>query len=117
MEFFEYLSKLDLSGVNIFGVENGSIVTPNTPLLTLEGPINQIQLIETTLLNLTNYPTLIATHAYKLRMLYPNKILIEDGSEYGQSPNGSISGSKYSFIGGVDCTNIQLEFRHYINVS
>lgn len=94
-----------MSRVNIFGVDNGSIVTPNTPLLILEGPINELQIVETTLLNLTNYPTLIASHAYKLKMLYPDKILIEDGSEYGQSPNGSISGCKYSIIGGVNCSN------------
>jgi nicotinic acid phosphoribosyltransferase len=88
--------------VNIYGVANGSIVTPNTPLLTLEGPINQIQLIETTLINLTNYPSLIASLAYKLRILYPDIVLVEDGSQYGQSPNGSLSGCKYSYIGTVN---------------
>ena len=97
---------MDLSELKIYGVGNGSIVMPNTPLLTLEGPINQIQLIETTLINLTNYPSLVATHAFRLRMLYPDKVLIEDGSEYGQSPNGSLCGIKYSYIGSVNSNRL-----------
>ena len=93
---------MDLSELRIFGVDNGGIVMPNTPLLTLEGPINQIQVMETTLINLTNYPSLIASLSFRLRMLYPDKILIEDGSEFGQSPNGSLCGVKHSYIGTVN---------------
>ena len=57
-EFFEYLLKLDCSQVTIQSVAQGSIVFPRTPLLIVSGPLLVTQLLETTLLNLVNYPHL-----------------------------------------------------------
>jgi len=103
-EFFEYLEKMNMSDIKIYGFNNGEFVLPNEPLLTLEGTLDKIQIIETTLLNLTNYPTLISSLSSKLHTIFKNKILIEDGSINSQSPNGAIMGIKYSHIGGIEST-------------
>lgn len=88
--------------MKIYGFNNGDIVIPNEPLFRLEGPLVKIQILETTLLNLCNYPTLIATLANKLKKKYKNVKLIEDGVNKAQTSLGGLLGSKYSFIGGVD---------------
>ena len=103
MKFFDYLKEFDLKDIKIFGFNNGDVIIPNEPLLKLEGPLAKVQILETTLLNLCNYPTLISTLSNKLKNKFKNIILIEDGINYAQSGLGGLLGSKYGFIGGVDC--------------
>jgi nicotinate phosphoribosyltransferase len=106
---------MDMSDVKIYGFKNAEVVLPNEPLFTIEGTLDKVQLIETTFLNLTNYPTLISSLAMKLRLNtnYKNKIFIEDGSKYAQSPNGSVIGVKYAYIGGVDKTTNLLASKYF----
>ena len=79
----------------------------------MEGPLAKIQILETSLLNLCNYPTLIATLANKLKKKFKNINLIEDGINYAQTGLGGLLGSKYSFIGGIDCKKL-LFFNLYL---
>jgi nicotinate phosphoribosyltransferase len=65
-EFFDWLQQLDCSRTQIYAMKEGSIVFPREPLLRIEGPLAVGQLLETTLLNLTNYPSLIATNAARM---------------------------------------------------
>ncbi len=53
--FFDYLEKLDLSGVTIWAIDEGSSAFPDLPLLVVKGPLVVCQLLETPLLNLINY--------------------------------------------------------------
>ena len=66
--FFEYLKKIDASQVRIFAVDEGSIVFPAVPLIRIEGPLMIIQLLETPLLNLINYASLVTTNAARFRV-------------------------------------------------
>ncbi len=92
-----------MNDLNIYGFKNAEIILPNEPLFRLEGTLAKVQILETTLLNLCNYPTLIACLANKLRSIFGEEIkLIEDGSKFGQSAFGSLLGVKYSCVGGVD---------------
>ena len=65
-EFFEYLSKVNCSQVKIQSVAQGSVVFPRVPLLIVSGPMLVVQLLETTMLNLVNYPSLVATNASRM---------------------------------------------------
>lgn len=92
-----------MNDIKIYGFKNAELILPNEPLFRLEGPLAKVQILETTLLNLCNYPTLIATLANKLKAIFGEDTnLIEDGNNYGQTPFGSILGAKYSCIGGVN---------------
>jgi nicotinate phosphoribosyltransferase len=64
--FFQYLLQLDSSKVQLYALPEGTVAFPRIPLLVLQGPIIMGQLLETTLLTLVNYPSLVATNAARM---------------------------------------------------
>lgn len=66
--FFDWLKSVDCSKIEIHGATDGSIVFPNEPLLRLHGPFALLQLLETPLINLTNFATLLTTNASRLKL-------------------------------------------------
>ncbi|XP_049709692.1 nicotinate phosphoribosyltransferase isoform X1 [Elephas maximus indicus] len=99
--FFAHLRALDCSGVTVRALPEGSLAFPGVPLLQVSGPLLVVQLLETPLLCLVSYASLVATNAARLRLIAgPKKRLLEMGLRRAQGPDGGLTASTYSYLGG-----------------
>ncbi|KAK4393286.1 Nicotinate phosphoribosyltransferase 2 [Sesamum angolense] len=104
--FYDYLRGLDCSDVEIHAISEGFVVFPKIPLMRVEGPVAVVQLLETALVNLINYASLVATNAARHRFVAgKSKLLLEFGLRRAQGPDGGIGASKYCYMGGFDATS------------
>jgi len=104
--FFDWLKSVDCSRMKIYALKEGTISYPRIPLIRVQGPIAVAQLLETSTLTLTNYPSLMTTNAAKYRLAVGfDKGLIEFGLRRAQGPDGGVSASRYSYMGGFDGTS------------
>jgi nicotinate phosphoribosyltransferase len=102
--FFEYLSELKFTG-NLWAIPEGSIVFPNEPILRIEAPIIEAQLVETYLLSSINFQTLIASKASRIVEAAKGRPVIEFGSRRAHGPNAGILAARASIIGGCQGTS------------
>lgn len=115
-DFLDFLRNLELS-VSILAAKEGEIVFPTTPLLRVEGPIIEAQILETLLLNILNFETLIATKAKRMKFAAGNRKVLDFGMRRAQGL-GSLQASKAAIIGGVEATsNVHASFTHDIPAS
>lgn len=111
-EFLAYLSQLKFT-CDIDAIPEGTIVFPNTPLLRIQGPILQGQLLESPLLNIINFQTLVASKASRVCRAAQGDAVIEFGMRRAQGPDGAISASRASYIGGCVATSNTLAGKFY----
>lgn len=102
--FLDYLTDLRFT-CDVEAVPEGTVVFPQMPLVRVEGPIVQCQLIETALLNALNFQTLIATKAARVKLAAAGGAVSEFGLRRAQGPDGGISASRASCVGGADSTS------------
>lgn len=102
--FLTYLKNFKFTCTVRSAVE-GEIVFNNEPLVQVEGPLAQCQLIETALLNIVNYQTLIATKAARIKSVVGDEPLLEFGTRRAQELDAALWGTRAAFIGGCDGTS------------
>jgi nicotinate phosphoribosyltransferase len=102
-DFINYLGDFSFRG-NIYSTTEGDVVFPVRPVLQVEATIIEAQLIETLLLNILNFQTLVATKASRIRQAAGSRTLIDFGLRRAQSAGGYYA-SRAAYIGGFDGTS------------
>jgi nicotinate phosphoribosyltransferase len=102
-EFLQYLSTFRFRG-SIWSVSEGEVVFPREPLVRIEGGLLETQLLETLVLNLLNFASLIATKAARIRWVAGKRFVADFGLRRAQGWGGVLA-SKAAYIGGVDATS------------
>lgn len=103
-DFVDYLRNLTFTG-SVYSVKEGELVFANEPLIRIEAPLVEAQLIETALLNIVNYQTLIATKASRIKQIIKDEGAAEFGSRRAQEMDAAIWGARAAIIGGFDSTS------------
>lgn len=102
-EFLEYLSDFRFSGT-IKSVKEGEVVFPNEPIVTVEGNIIECQLIESLLLNILNFETMVATKAFRINLVAGERTFSDFGLRRAQG-FGALQASRAAIIGGAETTS------------
>ncbi|MCF2498527.1 MULTISPECIES: nicotinate phosphoribosyltransferase [Dyadobacter] len=110
--FLDYLKNIEFA-CSIDAIPEGTAVFPNEPLLRIQGSILQCQLLETPLLNLINFQSLVATKAARMRLVAKDDSLLEFGLRRAQGPDGGVTASRAAYIGGFDATSNVLAGKLY----
>ncbi|GGI42328.1 nicotinate phosphoribosyltransferase [Mammaliicoccus stepanovicii] len=103
-DYLNYLKTLRFTG-NIRAMKEGELCFNNEPLIRVEAPLIQAQLIETALLNIVNFQTLIATKASRIKQVVQDEIVMEFGTRRAQEMDAAIWGARAAIIGGFDSTS------------
>jgi nicotinate phosphoribosyltransferase len=111
-EFLEYLGKLRFS-CDVDAMPEGTIVFPQEPLLRVQGPILQGQILEAALLNFVNFQTLIATKAARICLAAQGEPVVEFGLRRAQGVNGALTASRAAYLGGCAGTSNVLAGRMF----
>ena len=98
-EFLNYLSGFHFSG-DIYAIPEGSVVFPKEPLIKVVAPIMEAQLIETSILNIINHQSLIATKAARVVHAAAGDGIMEFGLRRAQGPDAGLYGARAAMIGG-----------------
>jgi len=111
-EFLEDLAEIQFS-CDVEAVPEGTAVFANEPMLRITGPIWQCQLLETPLLTLFNFPTLIATKAARMVLAAQGQPVIEFGLRRAQGIDGAMTASRAAYIGGCESSSNVLAGQMY----
>ncbi|KTD23489.1 nicotinate phosphoribosyltransferase [Legionella lansingensis] len=110
-QFLNYLKDFRFKG-NVYSCQEGEVVFPYCPVITIEANIIEAQIIETLLLNIVNFQTLIATKASRIRQAAGQRVLIDFGLRRAQAVGGYYA-SRAAVIGGFDATSNLSSGRDY----
>ena len=115
--FLDYLRGLQLT-CDVDAIPDGTLVFPNEPLIRVVGPIIQCQLLETALLNIFNFQSLIATKAARVCLAAKGDPVIEFGLRRSQGVDGGLTAARATYVGGCSGTsNLQAGQQFGIPVS
>jgi nicotinate phosphoribosyltransferase len=103
-DYIDYLKTLRFTGT-LYSMKEGEVVFANEPLMRIEAPIVEAILLETPLLNIINYQTLIATKASRIKEVIGEESAFEFGTRRAQEMDAAIWGTRAAYIAGFDGTS------------
>jgi nicotinate phosphoribosyltransferase len=102
--FLDFLAQFHFR-CDVDAVAEGTLVFPQEPLLRVIGPLVEAQLVESALLNLINFPTLIATKAARVVLAARGEPVLEFGLRRAQGIDGALTASRAAYLGGCSATS------------
>ncbi len=97
-EFLEYLRTFKFTG-DVYAVREGTVIFPDEPIITVKAPLLEAQFLETTLLNIINHQTLIASKASKVAYAARGDSVMEFGLRRAQGPDAGLYGARAALKG------------------
>jgi nicotinate phosphoribosyltransferase len=98
---------------DIWAVQEGTVVFPDAPILEVEAPIDQAQIIETLVLNSVHYATLVATKAARCVLVAPGKTLVDFGLRRTPSLDAGLTAARAAYLAGFAATSNVLAGERY----
>ena len=102
--FLTYLKEWRFKGT-IRSLREGETAFPDEPVLQIEGPLADVQLVETAILNALNFQTLIATKAARIKRIAGDDPVLEFGARRAQEFDAAVWGARSAYIGGCSSTS------------
>ncbi|HZP02169.1 MAG TPA: nicotinate phosphoribosyltransferase [Terriglobia bacterium] len=102
--FFEYLGKLRFTG-EVRGVEEGTLVFADEPILQVSGPVLEAQIVETYLLSVVNFETLVASKAARVVQAAGDRGVLEFGTRRAHGPEAGVRAGRAAYLGGCVATS------------
>ena len=103
-EFFDYLSRFAFTG-EVWALPEGTIFFPGEPLLRVTAPIAEAQLVETSLLSILHFQTLIASKAARVITAASGRPVVEFGSRRAHGVEAGVLAARAAFVGGCEGTS------------
>lgn len=110
--FLEYLRTFRFAGT-VYAIPEGTLVFPGEPLLRVHASLPEAQLVESALLNIVNFQTLIATKAARICTAAGPTRVVEFGLRRAQGVDGAMSASRAAYLGGCSATSNTLAGKVY----
>ncbi|MFP4011954.1 MAG: nicotinate phosphoribosyltransferase [Spirochaetaceae bacterium] len=111
-EFLDFLRGFRFRG-DVYAMPEGTVVFPQEPLIRVHGTLMECQLIESLLLNIVNFQTLIATKTARIYLAARCGKVLEFGLRRAQGVDGALSASRAAYVGGAAATSNTLAGRRY----
>lgn len=103
-DFLKFLKELRFSG-DLWALQEGELVFPNEPIIRITGPIIEVQIFETFVLNAINFQTLIATKASRIVKTAKGRPIIDFGSRRAQGIDAGLKAARASYLAGCSGTS------------
>ncbi len=100
----DYLANFRFSGV-LYAMPEGTVCFADEPMVRVVAPLPEAQLIETRLINLLQFQTLIATKAARCRLAAPTQQLVDFGLRRAHGAEAGMLAARASYLGGMDGTS------------
>lgn len=101
--FLDYLRHFRFTG-DLYALREGTVMYPNTPVVTVVAPLIEAQIVETAILLEVNHQSLIATKANRIVRAAQGRVVSDFGARRAHNIDSAVYGARASYIGGVDST-------------
>lgn len=103
-KFFEYLKDFRFTG-DIWALPEGTVFFENEPILQVRAPVIEAQIVETYLINILNFQSMVASKATRMCLAAKGRKVVDFGSRRAHGPQAGVLAARAAFIGGCDGTS------------